>query len=102
MKTQKFEQSFSQVEETTKNIDFENLLDCVTRSEINSRDFIVQSINSNKDPHSDEVQHFNLRSKTMRKIGKKFLNLFRITFTVEFAGVMLINFTIPKFNNDEE
>lgn len=102
MKTQKFDKSFSNVEETTKNIDFESLLDCVTQSEINSRDFIAESINSNLDPTSDEVQHFNLRSKTMRRIGQKFLNLFRITFTVEFAGVMLINFTIPKLNGDEK
>lgn len=102
MEKQKFDKSFTQVEENTSNINFDNLLDCVTKSEIDSRDFIVKSINENKDPKSDEVQHFNLRSKSMRKIGSKFLNLFRITFTIEFAGVMLVNFTIPKITDDEK
>lgn len=102
MKTQKFEKSFSQVEKITENIDFVKLLDCVNQSENNSRDFIVESINSNLDPKCDVVQRFNLKSKTMRRLGQKFLNLFRITFTVEFAGVMLINFTIPKLNDDEK
>ena len=38
--------------------------------------------------------------KLTRKVGQRFFNLFRVTFTVQFAGVTLIHFTIPKVNDD--
>lgn len=38
--------------------------------------------------------------KLTRKIGQRFFNLFKVTFTVQFAGVTLIHFTIPKVNDD--
>ena len=38
--------------------------------------------------------------KLTRKVGQRFFNLFKVTFTVQFAGVTLIHFTIPKVNDD--
>ena len=53
------------------------------------------------DSDFDEVeQEVKGIHKVTRKIGQRFFNLFKVTFTVQFAGVTLIHFTIPKVNDD--
>lgn len=78
----------------------DNLNDIVDKHEFAMRDVIVDSIQRNAKHDDDAVIAVNEKSKLMRILGNKFLNLFRISFTVEFAGVMLINFTIPKLNSN--
>lgn len=36
----------------------------------------------------------------LRRIGSKFLNLFKIEFTITFAGVTLVHLEIPKIDNN--
>lgn len=96
-----------ELNEQIKNIDNEqfellitNLNEIVDKHEFAMRDVIVDSIHRNAKPDDESIIAVNEKSKLMRILGNKFLNLFRISFTVEFAGVMLINFTIPKLDSN--
>lgn len=61
---------------------------------------IFNAVEKNEDKDSEIGKNILKTQKSMRKIGTKFLNLFKITFSVEFAGVTLIYFTIPKVDSD--
>ena len=65
-----------------------------------NRKIIFDSVQKDISPESVSFKKLNKRYSGMRVIGRKFLNLFRISFTVEFAGVVLINFTIPKVDSE--
>lgn len=82
----------------------------VKRSQIEqlSDDMEVETANlvrsSFDDMAEEEIEEFNktavATSKLTRRIGQGFFNLFKVTFTVQFAGVTLIHFTIPKVDKD--
>lgn len=73
-----------------------------------SEDMEVETANlvrsSFEDMAEEEIEAFNetakSTSKLTRRIGQGFFNLFKVTFTVSFAGVTLIHFTIPKVDKD--
>lgn len=73
-----------------------------------SEDMEVETANlvrsSFEDMAEEEIEEFNesakKTSKLTRRIGQGFFNLFKVTFTVQFAGVTLIHFTIPKVDKD--
>ena len=74
----------------------ESLTDAMTVEHAN-----VIKASMEDDSDIDEVQEeVKGVHKLTRKVGQRFFNLFKVTFTVQFAGVTLIHFTIPKVNDD--
>ena len=97
MKTQeKFENLANEIENIDNEFDVKKLEKLADETESELRDLVIDTVNRNADPSDVVVQSVNSKTKVMRKIGQKFFNLFKITFTVEFAGVVLVHFTIPK------
>ena len=60
---------------------------------------VTSTIDSDED-FEEVKKDVNLVHRATRKIGQRFFNLFKITFTVQFAGVTLIHWTIPKVDDD--
>lgn len=88
------------VSDVDNSLDFNRLQSVVDDGELLNRRIIFESVQNDVSPDSDSVKIVNSKHSSMRRIGQKFLNLFRISFTVEFAGVVLINFTIPKVDSE--
>lgn len=61
---------------------------------------VVTSTVDNDEDFEEVKNDVNLVHRATRKIGQRFFNLFRITFTVQFAGVTLIHWTIPKVDDE--
>lgn len=51
-------------------------------------------------PDSEEGQQLVATGNLIRRFGSKFLNLFKIEFTISFAGVTIFHFVIPKVDSN--
>lgn len=73
----------------------------VEKMQVDNYQTIVEAI---KPEHDDDETREKISGihKLTRNVGRRFFNLFRVTFSVEFAGVQLIYFQIPKLKSDEE
>lgn len=100
-KTEKLSQLTKQLEQLDEQMTDNRLLtqSLVDAIMVENANVIKSSIEDESD--FEEVQNdVSLIHKATRKIGQRFFNLFKVTFIVEFAGIPLIHFTIPKINDD--
>lgn len=100
-KTQKLLELGSQLEQLDEQMKESRLLteSLVDTMEVEMANVIVKSMEDESDIEEvqEEVKGIH---KVTRKIGQRFFNLFKVTFTVQFAGVTLIHWTIPKVSDD--
>ena len=100
-KTEKLIELSKQLEALDENMKENRLLtESLTEAmEVEMANVIVKSMEDESDitEVQEEVKGIH---KVTRKIGQRFFNLFKITFTVQFAGVTLIHWTIPKVDDD--
>lgn len=72
----------------------------VDKMQVDNYRTIVEAVKPEHD--SDETREkISGIHKLTRNVGRRFFNLFRVTFSVEFAGVQLIYFQIPKLKENE-
>lgn len=79
-----------------KRIVIETLSDALEQENIR----IITSSIADETEFNDVKEDVTIVHKATRKLGQRFFNLFKITFTVQFAGVTLIHWTIPKVTDE--
>ena len=101
-KYEKLEKLGKEIEELGNSINesrtqLESLVDL---AEVENAEVIKASV---EDPSDIEEVSEKVRGiqKVTRKVGQRFFNLFKVTFTVQFAGVTLIHFTIPRISTED-
>ena len=97
-KLKKLEENVMKFEQSTFDLDsFTSLVDETEKDNYS----VIKDVIANNIPPKDEInQKVNIAQRTVRKVGNRFLNLFKITFTVEFAGTTLIHWTIPRIDEN--
>lgn len=99
-KLMQFKDALEQLDEQMKENRMltESLVDAM---EVENYRVITSSLDSTDEEEvKQDVEDVNLIHKATRKIGQRFFNLFKVTFTVEFAGVRLIHWTIPRIDDN--
>ena len=93
-------QSIKKIDDDFKGTTTE-LQSLVEKMQVDNYATIVEAIKPENDNEETRTK-IGAVHKLARNVGRRFFNLFRVTFSVEFAGVQLIYFQIPKLGQDEE